>query len=96
MTDFLKLRPGDLVFENAMIARRVVATFGGRITFADYDKAMFVERYFIPLEWVAGWGDATLHKTNSDKMCAFAAVQIGLLTSLENGYALGLRVEDIF
>ena len=74
--------------ENAKIARRVVATFGGKISFADYDKAMKRENYFVPLSWCAGWGDRVLFKENNDKLCAFAACKIGLLEQTSTGYKI--------
>lgn len=72
---------------HAEIAARVVMDAGGAITFADFDDAMEPQIYFAPLHWVAGWGLPVRHrKRNLDKMCAFAACELGLIEQTADGY----------
>jgi hypothetical protein len=71
----------------AQIAYKKVKEAGGYITFDEFDKAMENEKYFIPFNWIAGWGlPPKEKKANNDKMCAFEAVGMGLIEQTENGY----------
>ena len=72
----------------ATIAHEVVIAAGGTITFEEYDKAMSARTYFAPINWIAGWGNHNVLRANNDKMCAFKAVEMGLLVQTENGYLL--------
>jgi hypothetical protein len=76
-------------------AVKVVEDAGGVVTFDEYDRLMWPIRYISPVEWIAGWGNPTLHKANNDKLCAFAAVKLGLLKQTETGYALCLTSEFV-
>ncbi len=73
----------------AKIAASVVKEYGGEITFDAYDAAMYFIRYYTPFHWIAGWGlTRGEKKSNDDKMCAFAAVRLGLLKQTKTGYIL--------
>ena len=70
------------------LAASKVCAFGGRVTFAEYDAIMRAELYFSPISWIAGWGDHSVWKANNDKLCAFAAVKMGLLKKTASGYQI--------
>lgn len=70
--------------ELGRLAAAVVARNGGFMSFEDYDEAMLGEYYFAPLSWAAGWElPYLMKKGNDDKLCAFAAVEMGLLVQSE-------------
>ena len=71
----------------AEISVEVTKANGGQITFGEYDVAMMQRSCFAPINWIAGWGTGRL-KQNQNKMCAFAAVKLGLLKQTEIGYSL--------
>jgi hypothetical protein len=71
---------------NGRLAASVVAQAGGYLSFDDYDSAMKDRLYFYPITWIAGWGDRARWKANNDKLCASAAVAMGLLVQTEDGY----------
>jgi hypothetical protein len=73
----------------AKLALVVVEKYGGKITFDEYDKAMFEVQYFAPFEWINGWGlGRELKKANDDKMCAFVACDLGYIRQTQTGYEL--------
>lgn len=72
----------------ARTALKTVAAAGGCVTFDQYDTLMRSVVYFVPITWIAGWGDPVLHKSNNDKLCAFAAVELGLLKQTDTGYTV--------
>lgn len=72
------------------LAAEVVRDAGGSVTFDQYDGLMAKQRYFAPLNWIDGWGDSVVHRKNNDKLCAFAACQMGLLMQTDGGYVMGV------
>lgn len=76
--------------KNALKAVSVINKAGGKITFRQYDKTMFNEKYFIPLSWgVIGHGlPRPLFKKNMDKLCVFTACQLGLAEQTTTGYVV--------
>lgn len=69
-------------------AALVVQASGGSVTFDEYDELMKSQYYLAPMNWCQGWGDRTLLRSNQDKLCAFKAVQMGLIRQTETGYEL--------
>lgn len=78
----------ELERENGRIAWKVVDDAGGFLTFREYDAAMEPKKYFTPINWINGCGDRYIWKSNNDKLCAFAAVKMGLLKQTDTGYSL--------
>jgi|HubBroStandDraft_2_1064218.scaffolds.fasta_scaffold216727_3 hypothetical protein len=70
----------------AKVACEVVRSFGGFATFSQYDEGIKSKIYFAPFHWAAGWGNPVTHRRNTDKMCAFQAVKMGLLKQTDTGY----------
>lgn len=79
----------DNEIDIATIAARAVERAGGYVTFDQYDELMVTEKYLIPTHWIAGW-DLPRHyrKANTDKLAAFAAVELGLMRQTETGYSI--------
>jgi hypothetical protein len=74
------------------VAVGVVRDAGGAISFDDYDSAMAQYGYFVPINWIAGWGlPPAQRKANTDKLAAFKACERGLLMQTSSGYALAQR-----
>lgn len=78
----------DLTIDAAKRAEHVVRTFGGHVTYAEFDAAMLKERYFTPISWMAGWGNPVVHKQNCDKLAVFDAVGRGMLVPVDGGYTV--------
>lgn len=77
-----------LEVSNARLAAQVVHDLGGEVAFARFDEAMHTQKYFLPMNWTAGWGlSGPARKANTDKLCAFTACQLGWLRQTETGYA---------
>ena len=73
--------------ELGRLALRVVNDAGGSVSFKRYDELMYPVVYFSPFNWIDGWGlGRKAWKQNNDKLCAFAAVAMGLLRQTEKGY----------
>ena len=73
----------------ALKAMMIVELYGGKITFDEFDKAMFNVRYFVPLNWTAGWGlPPSLRKANTDKLCIFTACELGFVKQTKTGYKI--------
>jgi hypothetical protein len=70
------------------LAARTVRDNGGFITFDEYDQLMRKAEYIPPLTWIYGWGDPELYRSNCDKLCAFRAVEMGLLEQTDDGYKI--------
>jgi len=73
------------------LACEKILSRGGVVTFAEYDALMYEVKYFFPISWIAGWGDPVLWKRNNDKLCAFAAVRMGLIRQTPTGYKVAKR-----
>lgn len=70
---------------NAYIAADLVAAHGGFLSFDKYDELMY--RKPIISFWITGWGlGLSSHKRNIDKLCAFAACELGILKQTKKGY----------
>ncbi len=74
----------DLEKANGRKALEVVMRAGGEVTFSEYDKLMAKEIYFAPAHW--GWAGTHSGKPNGDKLCVFAACEMGLLEQTKDGY----------
>ena len=80
------------------MAAATVEAAGGSVAFDEYDRLMAPKRYFTPISWIDGWGlPPSFKKANADKLCAFAAVQMGLLEQTAEGYVLlrGIDVRNV-
>lgn len=78
----------ELEAELGCLATAVVASAGGSVTFEQYDNLMRDKAYISPIEWIDGWGDRRIWKSNNDKLCAFSAVKHGLLKQTKSGYEI--------
>lgn len=78
----------EIEMELGRLAWRTVLDNGGFLDFDSYDAAMQDILYFSPISWCAGWGNHGLLKANNDKLCAFAAVHMGLLHQRSDGYVV--------
>lgn len=79
----------ELEKANAELAAGKVAAAGGFMTFEQFDEAMRHESYVTPVNWVAGWGlSVAERKANHDKLCAAAALKLGLLVQVDFGYQI--------
>jgi hypothetical protein len=70
----------------AKVAVEVVASAGGYVTFEQYDALIASKSFWAPFSWCAGWGSRRLLRSNQEKLCAAAAVKLGLLTHEDAGY----------
>ena len=76
-------------------AADVIAAWGGFVSFNDYDALMSRVFYFAPLHWVCSLArPRSVGKANTDKLCAFAAVKMGLITQTNGGYLLGAALPN--
>ena len=70
----------------ANTAFKLVEEAGGFVTFDEYDRLAKDKFFNAPIEWCQGWGSAVLLRSNQEKLSAFAAVKLGLLTQENGGY----------
>jgi hypothetical protein len=89
---------------HAKSAARVIASLGGKVTFAEYDAGMRAEfygdmsggvyrraknpRHPVPLHWTECAGHGAIADANKDKRAVFEACAMGLVEQTETGYRL--------